>query len=130
MDETLRLRRRARNLSSLFNCSSKGGGRVEPVALSEPFQSVFERLLVGHLRGHPPVASDISSNADIRKVQRNFTLFGCELDRERQRIFSDRHSRKHLVVANLENRMSPRRILIRLRERECKLANALSVRHV
>src|SRR5205085_2052946 len=105
-------------------------GRVEPVALSQPFQSVFERLLVGHLGSHPAIATHVPRDTNIGHVQRNFALLRCELHRERNRILAVRYSREHLVVANLENRMSPRAVFERLRERQCKRANALCVRHV
>src|SRR5262249_35915458 len=43
---------------------------------------------------------------------------------------SVRHQREHLVVANFENRMTPRPVFIRLWKRQCERANAFSVRHV
>src|SRR5262245_52530927 len=53
-----------------------------------------------------------------------------EFDSDRYRSVSVRHQREHLVVANLENRMSPRPVLICLGKRQSKLANTFSVRHV
>src|ERR671934_3023484 len=114
----------------LFDGAAQCVGCVEPVALTQPFQCVFERLVVGHLGSHPSVASHVARNADVRKLQRNFALFRCQLHGERQWIVVVRHSGEHLVVANLENRISPRSVLISLRERQSECANALSVRHV
>ena len=130
MDGIVRPERVTRNLSSLLDRAAQSRGRIQPIALSQPFERVFERLFVGHFRRHPPVAADIARNANIGHVQRNFAFLRRELDRQRNGMFSFRHTGEHLVVANLENRMSPRVVLKRLGKRQCKLANALFVRHV
>ena len=119
-----------KNLSSLLDRVAQSRRRIEPVALSQPFERVFERLLVRHARGHPSVTADIARDINIREVQRNFALLGRELHRQRNRIVVIRHTSEHLVVANLENRMSPRPVFERLGKRQCKLANALFIRHV
>ena len=119
-----------KNLSSLLDRVAQSRRRIEPVALSQPFQRVFERLLVGHLRSHPAVAADVARHSNIGEVQRNFAFFRREFHRQRNRIVSVRHTSEHLVVANLENRMSPWPVFKRLGKRQCELANALSVRHV
>jgi CBS domain-containing protein len=130
MDGIVRPERVARNLSSLFDRAAQSRGSIQPIALSQPFERVFERLFVGHFRRHPPVAPDIARNANIGHVQRNFAFLGREFHRQRNSTVSVRHTSEHLVVANLENRMSPRPVLKRLGKRQCELANALSVRHV
>src|SRR5207244_10470525 len=68
----IRIRRRrtaAENLSSPFDGSAQIRRSVEPVTLSQPFQRVFERLPVRHLRRHPPVAAEIPRNADVESLE-------------------------------------------------------------
>jgi hypothetical protein len=53
---------------------------------------------------------------------RNLALLGRELDGQLDRIVLHEH-REEAVVRDLEDRESPGRVLVRLRKRECELAN-------
>ena len=89
-----------------------------------------ERLLVRGLGGDPPVAAHVAGAADVREQVRNLALLGGQLDRQQHRAPVLRHRGEHAVVRDLEDRVTPRLVLVRLRKRERQLADAVGERHV
>ena len=103
-----------------------GRGRLQPVALANPFERCGQGVFVGHGRRHPAVPAHVARDADPREQVRDLALLRGQLQGQLDSLRLDRQPGEDLVRADLEDReIPPRVILVRLRQRERKLANSL-----
>ena len=94
--------RRNRRSGALEGSLADGRRRLQPVALTKPFERRGEGLLVGHRRGDPPVAADVARGPDPRQQLRDLPLLGVSLTVSSTRSPSSINSANNLFAPTLK----------------------------